>query len=60
LFVEVHDSCTFQAVEEEIPEIVEYSTAIFESVRFPWQTIPTPVEWEIGKNWYELEALKCE
>lgn len=60
LFVEVHDSCTFQAVEEEIPEIVEYSTAIFESVRFPWQTIPTPVEWEIGKNWYEMEALKFE
>jgi len=57
IITEIHDSCTFQAVEEEIPEIVKYASEIFESKRFPWQTVPTPVEWEFGPNWAEMESL---
>ena len=60
IITEIHDSCTFQAVAEEIPDIIQYASEIFESKRFAWQTVPTPVEWEIGPNWAEMEPLSFE
>jgi hypothetical protein len=57
--IEIHDSATFDAVPEEIEELVSFSDKILKSVRFKWQEgVKSNIEWEIGKDWYSLEPLK--
>lgn len=57
IVTEIHDSMIFQAVPEEIPTLIEISSEILESRRFPWHTVSTPVEWEIGNSWADLKPL---
>lgn len=59
LCIEIHDSATFDAVPEEVEELVNFSDKIFKSLRFKWQEgVKSNIEWEIGNDWYSLEPLK--
>jgi len=59
LCIEIHDSATFDAVPDEVEELVSFSDEIFKSNRFKWQEgVKSNIEWEIGKDWYSLEPLK--
>jgi len=60
LILEVHDSGTFDAVPEEIPELIEIVESICNVSNFDWESVPTPVEWEIGSNWYDMSPLEVE
>jgi len=56
---EVHDSLDFDAVPEEIEEVVRLVSQIMCSCRHDWQEgVPLAVEWEIGRNWYSMHPLK--
>ncbi len=61
MILEVHDNCTFDATPEEKDEIIQLTTEIFGSIRYPWQSVPTPVEWEMSTtNWYDMSPLENE
>ncbi len=56
--MEVHDSMAFDAIIEEVDELINIVTEIMCSERYEWQRgIPLSVEWEIGWNWYEMKPI---
>jgi len=55
---EVHDSILFDAVISELNELIDVVTEIMCSERYEWQRgIPLGVDWEIGKNWYNMNSI---
>jgi len=57
-FMEVHDSITFDAVLEEVEELIALANEVLCAKRFDWQgVIPTTISWEIGENWFEMDSI---
>jgi len=55
---EVHDSIVFDAVPEEIEDVIGISTETLCSKRFDWQRdVPITVSWEEGPNWYDMKEI---
>lgn len=55
---ETHDSITFDADPAEAGDVVVLTEEIMCAKQFDWQgDVPLAVEWEIGKNLYEMAAL---
>ena len=58
---EVHDSIAFDAVPQEIPELVKFVTDIMTKDVVDWQNdVPIAVDWDLGYNWYDMYKLKVE
>lgn len=60
MIMEIHDSVCFETIEDEVPIIISIVSNVFKMKRFPWQIIESPIEWEIGNNWANMEPLKFE
>lgn len=57
--MEIHDSLAFDAVINELDELIDLVTEIMCANHFEWQRgIPLGVDWEVGKNWYEMHSLE--
>jgi len=58
--LQVHDSITFDAVENEEDELIETVTKIMVLKRYDWQLdVPLEVEWKVGKeNWLEMQKIE--
>jgi len=55
---EVHDSITFDALASEAEDLVKLVSEAMICNWFDWQrNVPMGVDWEIGKNWFELKSL---
>jgi uracil-DNA glycosylase family 4 len=58
---EIHDSLTFDTIPEEAYDL---HTVVSENMTkhfFDWQReIPMKVDWDVGKNWYDMYSLKGE
>ena len=56
--MEVHDSITFDAVLDEVEELIDLANKVLCAKRFDWQgVIPTTISWEIGENWFEMSSI---
>lgn len=55
---ETHDSVLFDVKEKEKTEIITLSKKIFTTPVWEFQKeVPLEVEFEIGKNWYEMKGI---
>jgi DNA polymerase-1 len=58
---EIHDSLTFDTVPEEAYDLHKVVSDIMVDNYFDWQReIPMKVDWDVGKNWYDMYSLKRE
>jgi DNA polymerase-1 len=58
---EVHDSLMFDAVPDEAEELYTVVSEAMTRNWFDWQReIPMEVDWDVGKNWYDMYSLQKE
>ena len=58
ILLEVHDSMLFDAVPNEVEDLISLATEILTSKQFDWQRdIPVTVSWSAGNNWAEMEKV---
>ena len=55
---QIHDSGVIDAKENEIEDVVEGATKLLKRVP-GWilYDVPLEVEWQIGRNWAEMEEV---
>jgi DNA polymerase-1 len=56
---QIHDSGFFNIWEEEAYHVMKISKDCLTACHFPWQSkLPLEIEWELGRTWFDLEAVK--
>ncbi|HDL90312.1 MAG TPA: hypothetical protein ENG14_05355, partial [Thermodesulforhabdus norvegica] len=59
IVTQTHDSIMFDVVEDEKNEIIRHVTEIMTTPVWDWhKVVPLKVEWEIGRNWYDMQEIK--
>ena len=57
--IEVHDSLDFYVDPVKIPRVVELVDDVMTKQYYDWQgDVPLVMEWECGKNWYDMGDLE--
>jgi len=61
LIGQIHDSILGDTYEDELPEFASVLRDSMVTPRWAWERdVPMEVEFEIGKNWYEMEKYKLD